>query len=170
MGQSWIIAGSFKRLRDALGPSVFPPRSLKFRTAGFPKYGFKRKLHGDLRRTSRFGLYAAKVRESWGTVTGPQGASITARGPRQTRTIPSRGPWLPSGLCCPPDHRLLWPHPSLSLSSTHLCIRGWLLQPRGLPRAENKRVPNLIGVSVRTCHPQDPGGPAGCTRLLLHRP
>ena len=106
MEQSWITAGSFKRLRNALRPSVFSPPSLKFRTAGFPQYGFKRKLHGDLRRMSRFGLYAAKVRGGWGTVTGPQGAGITARGPRQAQAIPSRGPWLASRLCCPARSRL----------------------------------------------------------------
>jgi len=30
--------------------STFPPPSLKFRTVGFPQYGFKREVHGDLRR------------------------------------------------------------------------------------------------------------------------
>src|SRR5437667_12439460 len=39
---------SIKRLGDALGPLVFPPPPLKFRTAGFPQYGFKR----DIRATT----------------------------------------------------------------------------------------------------------------------
>ena len=30
--------------------NTFPPPSLKFRTVGFPQYGFKREVHGDLRR------------------------------------------------------------------------------------------------------------------------
>ena len=35
--------------------------------------------------------------------------------------LQSSGPWLASGLCCPPGHRLLWPHPSLSdLPPTYL--------------------------------------------------
>jgi hypothetical protein len=83
------------------------------------------------------------------------------------QVIPSRGPWLPSGLCCPPDHRLLWPHPSLSLSSPHLCIRGGLLQPMGLHRAENERFPNLLLVSVPSCRPPYPGGPDGCFWLYF---
>jgi hypothetical protein len=66
-----------------------------------------------------------------------------------------------------PNHCLLWPHLSLSLSSTHLCIRGWLLQPRGLPRAENERFPNLLPVSVPSCRPPYPGGPDGCLWLCF---
>jgi hypothetical protein len=73
----------------------------------------------------------------------------------------------PAGYSVPPDRRLLWPHPSLSLSSTHLCIRGWLLQPRGLPRAENERVPNLLPVSIPSCRPPCPGGPDGCLWLCF---
>jgi hypothetical protein len=30
--------------------NTFPPPSLKFRTVGFPQYGFKREVHSDLRR------------------------------------------------------------------------------------------------------------------------
>lgn len=72
-----------------------------------------------------------------------------------------------AGCSVPPHHRLLWPHPSLSLSSTHLCIRGWLLQPRGLPRAENERFPNLLPVSLPSCRPPYPGGPDGCFWLYF---
>jgi hypothetical protein len=73
----------------------------------------------------------------------------------------------PAGYVVPPDRRLLWPHPSLSFSSTHLCIRGWLLQPRGLPRAENERFPNLLPVSLPSCRPPYPGGPDGCLWLYF---
>jgi hypothetical protein len=72
-----------------------------------------------------------------------------------------------AGYSVPPHHRLLWPHPSLSVSSTHLFIRGWLLQPRGLPRAENERFPNLLPVSVPSCRPPYPGGPDGCLWLYF---
>ena len=72
-----------------------------------------------------------------------------------------------AGCSVPPHRRLLWPHPSLSLSSTHLCIRGWLLQPRGLPRVENERFPNLLLVSVPSCRPPYPGGPDGCLWLCF---
>jgi hypothetical protein len=44
----------------------------------------------------------------------------------------------------------------------------YFLRPSGIHRYE--RVPNLICVSVRACHPQHPGGPIGSKRLLLPRP
>jgi hypothetical protein len=72
-----------------------------------------------------------------------------------------------AGYHVPPPRRLLWPHPSLSFSSTRLCIRGWLLQPRGLPRAENDRFPNLLLVSLPSCHPLYPGGPDDCLWLCF---
>ena len=75
-------------------------------TAGFPQYGFKRKLQADLRRTTWLGLYAMKVQDIRAAVTGPRGAGITRCGPRWIRTIPSRGPWLASRLCCPVGSRL----------------------------------------------------------------
>jgi hypothetical protein len=40
---------SMKRLGDALATPVFPPPPLKFRTAGFPQYGFKQEFNRDLR-------------------------------------------------------------------------------------------------------------------------
>ena len=73
----------------------------------------------------------------------------------------------PAGYSVPPPPRLLWPHPSLSLSSTRLWIRGRLLQPRGLPRAENERFPNLLPVSVPSCRPPYPGGSDGCIWLYF---
>jgi hypothetical protein len=46
---------------DALAESVFPPPSLKFRTAGFPQYGFKSALDRNLRRPAQPGsLYAVR--------------------------------------------------------------------------------------------------------------
>ena len=72
-----------------------------------------------------------------------------------------------TGYIVPSHHRLLWPHPSLSLSSPHLCIRGWILQSRGLPRMESKRFPNLLLVSVPSCRPPYPGGPDGCLWLYF---
>jgi len=99
---------------------------------------------------------------------------VTAGCTRPSGTIPgSKGRFRPealgssAGSSVPPDHRLLWPHPSLSLSSTHLCIRGWLLRPRGLPRAENERFPNLLPVSGPSCRPPYPDGPDGCLWLCF---
>jgi hypothetical protein len=129
MAQSRVIAGSLKRLRDTLRPPVFSPPPLKFRTAGFPQYGFKRKLRGDLRRTTGFDLYATKVRDIRAAVTGPRGAGITRCGPRRTRTIPSRGPWLASRLCCPAGSRL-----TMASSEPLASIRRLIFFARRIPR------------------------------------
>ena len=48
-----------------------------------------------------------------------------------------------------------------------LCLRGWLVQPRGLPWAENERFPNLLLVSLPSCRPPYPGGPDGCLWLCF---
>jgi len=69
----------------------------------------------------------------------------------------------PAGYSVRPGHGLLWPHPSHSPPSGSLF-------PSSAGRYGCEWVPNLSGASVRACHPQDPGGPVGCTRLLLPRP
>ena len=93
---------------------------------------------------------------------GPSGTITSRAGRFRPEALGSA-----AGCSVPPHRRLLWPHPSLSLSSTHLCIRGWLLQPRDLPRAENERFPNLLLVSVPSCRPPYPGGPDGCLWLCF---
>ena len=93
---------------------------------------------------------------------GPSGTIPSSTGRFRPEALGSA-----AGCSVPPHHRLLWPHPSLSFSSTHLCIRGWLLQPRGLPRAENERFPNLLLVSLPSCRPPYPGGSDGCLWLCF---
>jgi hypothetical protein len=99
--------------------------------------------------------------------SGPSAPGPSGTIPSSIRRFRPEALGSPAGYVVPPDHRLLWPHPSLSFSSTHLCIRGWLLQPRGLPRAENERFPNLLPVSVPSCRPPYPGGPDGCLWLCF---
>jgi hypothetical protein len=69
----------------------------------------------------------------------------------------------PTGYVVRPGQCLLWPHPSHSPSSDSLSSSS--ARPY-----DDEWVPNLSGVSVRGCHPQDPGGPIGCIRLLLPQP
>jgi hypothetical protein len=45
---------SMKHLVDALQARVFPSPPLKFRTAGFPQYGFKRDVESDLRHRTTY--------------------------------------------------------------------------------------------------------------------
>src|SRR5688500_20240062 len=45
---------SMKHPVDALPARVFPSPPLKFRTAGFPQYGFKRDVESDLRHRTTY--------------------------------------------------------------------------------------------------------------------
>src|SRR5713226_4769696 len=93
---------------DALIAHVFPSPPLKFRTAGFPQYGFKREVDADLRG------------ENKSTYTTPKSAATNPCGPEghvigsAWRTLSSRGPWLTGGYVVRRDQCLLWPHPSHS--------------------------------------------------------
>jgi hypothetical protein len=69
----------------------------------------------------------------------------------------------PTGYVVRPGQCLLWPHPSHSPPAAGLFSSS-------VGHQGDEWVPNLSYVSVRACHPQDPGGPVGCTRLLLPRP
>jgi len=81
---------------DALAGPVFPLPSLKFRTVGFPQYGFKSDFSGNLRHVVHpRGLYAARVAALCPCSPCGQFSGVAAA------TVRSRGPWLASGLCCP---------------------------------------------------------------------
>jgi hypothetical protein len=101
------------------------------------------------------------------TVAGSQRADPSGTRPSSTGQFRPEALGSPAGYAVPPDHRLLWPHPSLWLPSTHLWFREWLLQPMGLHRAESQRVPNLLPASVPSCRPPYPGGPDGCLWLYF---
>ena len=87
-------AGSMKRLRDALRASVFSPPPLKFRTAGFPQYGFKREVNANLRRETR--LIRRSSRKG-----SPLWPLRACRAGWPIATLSSRGPWLADRLSCP---------------------------------------------------------------------
>ena len=62
----------------------------------------------------------------------------------------------PAGYVVPLGQRLLRPHLHFSLSPARLWICERVLQPRGLPRAENEKVPNLSGASLLRAVPNTP--------------
>jgi hypothetical protein len=91
---------------------TFPPPSLKFRTAGFPQYGFKPALDRDLRtrrtpvkRSARIPvsasyLYAVAVSMSASErLFRSRFPNPVLRASHSTRW--PRGPWLRNGFCCP---------------------------------------------------------------------
>jgi hypothetical protein len=104
-----------RRGKMAIRPfTPFPPPPLKFRTAGFPQYGFKQAVRGTLRPLARAltlpqwlfrrGTFDSVV----GLASGGMPASVSTR-------LPS-GPWLRRGFIVRWPLRLLWPHPSFCRS------------------------------------------------------
>src|ERR1022692_4026503 len=133
--------------RQELSAARIPPANKPYKR---PKS--KHPAHAAHRRASR----------SRPSTLGPSGTIAGSTGPFRPEALGS-----PTGYIVPSDHRLLWPHPSLSSPSTHLFIRGWLLQPLGLPRVENKRFPNLLLVSIPSCRPpMAPTVASGCASPL----
>jgi hypothetical protein len=85
---------AIKHLVDALSPLVFPPPPLKFRTAGFPQYGFKPEFSSNLRPIGTYKLLKAEPQEPVSTCVACQRLPLA-------QSLRPRGPWLPIGLCCP---------------------------------------------------------------------
>src|SRR5277367_1266441 len=102
----------------AVGPCMaFPLPPLKFRTAGFPQYGFKSAFGRDLRcrRTHAGGLYAAMSLVTRLTVQ-PRGAiAALCRRWKDSLADASDPEALgsPVGCSVPQGQCLLWPHPRL---------------------------------------------------------
>jgi hypothetical protein len=110
---------------------AFPSPPLKFRTVGFPQYGFKASLSGHTFPHRRPVKCAPHIPEPRSGLCRPSPASAptrrcgsestsgrasTSRCARGTPLYP-RGPWLRFGLCCP-EPSSLTTTPSASLAGT----------------------------------------------------
>ena len=101
-----------RRGKMAIRPfTPFPPPPLKFRTAGFPQYGFKRAVSSDLHGSRH--LYAATVEISPMRGHSVVGLSSKRHAPSMTRHSRPVALGSASGYSVRQPHRLLWPHPSL---------------------------------------------------------
>ncbi len=150
---------------------MFPPPPLKFRTAGFPQYGFKLDIsHGDLRQRNARPLaqdtHRHRTNANLYAITRPPQAPLWSlrtryRGPLPGRSSPA-ALGSPAGCVVLPGHRLLWPHPSLSGASADLCIHTTDLPLSVLSRAAPERFPNLLCTSFPPCRLQYPVGPGRC--------
>ena len=145
-GASWQMA--------ARPCDTVPRSSLKFRTAGFPRYGFKPDtIRRHLRRLRR--LIGGRLHRV------PPGLAVS-------RTVSGRGAVHPvrsdpealgsaSGYAVPSRRRLLWPHPSFWQAPG-----GLYASPAGLClAAAGQKVPAFICESFPSCHLPYPDGPGG---------
>ena len=129
---------------------VFSLSPLKFRTAGFPQYGFKRDVDADLRRNDPTYTATQSVRSIPVAPRGMCGGSdfpdvLVQRPLARQPVMLSGGVSAYYGLIRATRHR----RPAYLLRPVDIYGREW--------------VPNLSCVSFRTCHPQYPGGSVGCT-------
>lgn len=132
----------------ALASPVFPSPPLKFRTVGFPQYGFK--PDSAIATFALASLYATTCTPAHHT-----GPAAQCRQPGcRTCTPGPEALGSPAGCVVPPGRRLLWPHPSLSASPADF---GSAPYTAGLcPWAETERFPNLLCVSVLPVPPSVP--------------
>ena len=157
---------SIKRLGDALGPLVFPPPPLKFRTAGFPQYGFKR----DIRATTFAELQARLIRGASPSPCplSPRRACVLLGGSRSPEHSRPEALGSPAGYVVPPGLCLLRPHVPLSAPLSGLFSSSRRVSSRPITTGTAaERFPNLLCVSVLSCRLPYPGGPHGCSRLIL---
>ena len=88
----------------------FPPPPLKFRTVGFPQYGFKRAASSDLHGSRH--LYAATVAISPLRVLFRSRTCVRRHSQVQTQLARPVALGSASGCSVRRPPRLLWPHPS----------------------------------------------------------
>ena len=141
---------SIKRLGGRTGQHLcFPLPPLKFRTSGFPQYGFKLDVEHDLRPE---GLIRAPKPGSpplWPFAGMSSGRILRRSSPEALRSA--------AGYVVPPPQTLLWPHPSHSEPAAELMdsLKG------SNPLRE---VPHFI---PRVCANVPPSVPRRTERLLL---
>ena len=105
---------------------MFPSPPLKFRTTGFPQYGFKWDVKHDLRHRT--------------TYTCPKPRSLALWLLRACRRAAVQWPSHPEalrsavGYAVPPPQPLLWPHLRLSEPPADLCLRRRVFAYRPAPR------------------------------------
>jgi len=97
---------------------------------------------------------------------GPRGQAVLRL---NAWSCQSRGPWLARGLCCPSGSSLT------TASSETLASSRWLiffvhtgLCPSTSSRRDDQSFPTFLRLSIPSCRLPYPGGPHGCTWLLLH--
>ena len=146
---------------------TFPAPPLKFRTVGFPQYGFKRKIRRDLRpwtleikRMTRIpsvptNLYAARVHLFLARVA--QCLRVPRGGLFRPEALGS-----PGGYVVPPGHHLLRPHEPLSVSPTGLLSlsskRVFVLRSASDGYREDPQFTPRVSLPVPSSVPRESGG------------
>ena len=159
---------------------TFPSSPLKFRTAGFPQYGFKAGVSaGAFPRMaptvapSRFAscLRAHRCKRDFSPLSVGVRCALKHRHSSGYAALP-QGPSLRSGLCCPDPSTLMRPHPThsqaqcdftaLQLIRPAFAVRCRLGDPRLVPCFHCAFFLNMSPSAT-------PGSPAVVYTQFLHR-
>ncbi len=154
--------------------TTFPAPPLKFRTLGFPLYGFKLEFSCDLRWTPPRFKYEAYMHPEDANLYATKAENLCPCGPKGhdsgTRYFQRSSPEAldsPLRYVVAMGHRLLWPHPRLSALTYALFSSSIVTLPYGLVWAGTERFPNLIHISFTSCHLPYPDDSSRCSWLLL---
>ena len=160
---------------------TFPPPPLKFRTAGFPQYGFKISLSvracprdDRVKRAPRIPRPARGLLSPSRTppATGSTGLRSLAPKGNPEGSSPQDAPLTPGVLGSGPSsvvsvhHSLLRPHPPVSqapedFAGSPLVPRAFAVRER---RGDPRDLPDFPWRAVPTCRRPYPGGSAGLSR------
>ena len=156
---------------------MFPVPPLKFRTSGFPQYGFKLELNRNLRHRQH-NLNARHIcitltmtymqLKSWSLFLVILTDNLTIA-ELTVMTIQSRDPWLSCGLCCPTGSSLTMVSSETLDPLTALFSSSSKSLPYYLVWAGIESFPNLPNISFPSCYILYPGALNDCFRLLLRR-
>ena len=128
---------------------TFPSSPLRFRTAGFPRYGSKAGLSvgafpgGADRSAPRHGLHPAFASPAVRIVFARSRSAVPARRRRRASGLSAlpQGSSLRSGLCCPGPSSLIRPHPPHSPARPNFPVRQVICGAFAVPISGRPRQP-----------------------------
>ena len=115
----------------------FPPSPLKFRTAGFPRYGFKAGLSDKAFPARWFAVVLRALRCHRYSLLCVRVDALISTSVRADQAALPQGPSLRSGLFCPGPSSLNLPHPPHSRAHLDFTV--------------SRLIPDAFAVHIRIC-------------------
>ena len=116
---------------------TFPSPPLKFRTAGFPRYGFKAGLSDEAFPAHWFAFVLRALCCHRDSLLCVRDEALMNTSVRAGRAALPQGPSLRSGLCCPGPSSLIRPHPPHSRAHLDFTVL--------------RLIPDAFAVHIRIC-------------------
>jgi hypothetical protein len=116
---------------------TFPLPPLKFRMAGFPRYGFKAGLSDEAFPADRFAIVLRTLCCHRYSLLCVRDDALISTSVRAGQAALPQGPSLRSGLCCPGPFSLNRPHPPHSRAHPDFTV--------------SRLIPDALAVHIRIC-------------------